>query len=213
MMTTESVWGPVRQDMTDVLAGHPDDVPAVVDQLTKLQDVLQRVPPLLGSPPKRYGIVYSRVMLTHLARRAEELAIILIPEIEMPGHCYAMLQALPELRDPADRGIYRNVLNPAIAQTYEVLEAILDEVARLFSSPWIHIGADEVPADMRAYLSSARQAGQNASTAGVGRLLLTHLMPGESPAAAVEAAAFCGPAEIARTGAALELGPGPTRHS
>jgi len=73
--------------------------------------------------------------------------------------------------------------------------------------------ADEVPADMRAYLSSARQAGQNASTAGVGRLLLTHLMPGESPAAAVEAAAFCGPAEIARTGAALELGPGPTRHS
>lgn len=112
------------------------------------------VPPLLGSPPKRYGIVYSRVMLTHLARRAEELAITLIPEIEMPGHCYAMLQALPELRDPADRGIYRNVLNPAIAQTYEVLEAILDEVARLFSSPWIHIGADEVPAD--AWLGSPR---------------------------------------------------------
>jgi hexosaminidase len=65
-----------------------------------------------------------------------------------------MLQALPELRDLADRGIYRNVLNPAIAQTYEVLEAILDEVARLFSSPWIHIGADEVPAD--AWLGSPR---------------------------------------------------------
>ena len=50
-MSTESVWGPVRQEMADVLAGHPDDVPAVVDQLTKLQDVLHRVPPLLRSNP------------------------------------------------------------------------------------------------------------------------------------------------------------------
>ena len=112
------------------------------------------IPPLLGSPAQRYGIVYSRATLAHLARRAEELAITLVPEIEMPGHCYAMLQALPELRDPADAGIHRNVLNPALVQTYEVLEAILDEVARLFSSPWIHIGADEVPTD--AWLCSPR---------------------------------------------------------
>jgi hexosaminidase len=105
------------------------------------------VPPLLGSPGKRYGIVYSRAMLAELARRAEELAIALVPEIEMPGHCYAMLQALPELRDPADAGFHRNVLNPAMAQTYDVLESIFGEVARLFSSPWIHIGGDEVPAD------------------------------------------------------------------
>ena len=48
---TESVWGPVHQDMTALLADHPDDVPAVVDQLTKLQDILDRVPPLLGSNP------------------------------------------------------------------------------------------------------------------------------------------------------------------
>jgi hypothetical protein len=48
---TETVGGPVDQDMTDLLTGHPDDVPAVVDQLTKLQDVLDRVPPLLGGNP------------------------------------------------------------------------------------------------------------------------------------------------------------------
>lgn len=56
---TESVWGPVQQDMTALLARDPDDVPAVVDQLTKLQDVLERIPPLLGGNPladfnKRY---------------------------------------------------------------------------------------------------------------------------------------------------------------
>jgi hypothetical protein len=48
---TESVWGPVHQDMNTLLAGHPDDVPAVVDQLTKLQDIVERVPPLLGGNP------------------------------------------------------------------------------------------------------------------------------------------------------------------
>ena len=48
---TESVWGPVKQEMSDLLQSHPDDVPAVVDQLTKLQDILGRVPPLLVENP------------------------------------------------------------------------------------------------------------------------------------------------------------------
>jgi hypothetical protein len=51
MITESSVWGPVQRDMADVLAGHPDDVPAVVGQLTALQDILVHVPPLLGSNP------------------------------------------------------------------------------------------------------------------------------------------------------------------
>jgi hypothetical protein len=48
---TQSVWGPVRQEMHDLLQGHPDDVPAVVDQLIKLQDILNCVPPLLHNNP------------------------------------------------------------------------------------------------------------------------------------------------------------------
>jgi Family of unknown function (DUF5995) len=48
---TGSVWGSVQQDMSSLLAGHPDDVPAVVDQLAKMQDVLERLPPLGGSNP------------------------------------------------------------------------------------------------------------------------------------------------------------------
>jgi hypothetical protein len=43
----QSVWGPVQLEMSELLAGYPDDVPAVVDQLTKLQDIIGRVPPLL----------------------------------------------------------------------------------------------------------------------------------------------------------------------
>jgi ribonuclease BN (tRNA processing enzyme) len=51
---------------------------------------------------------------------------------------------------------------------------------------------DDVPADSRAHLTSARDAGRQAATAGVGRLLLTHLMPGTDPAAARAAAADAG---------------------
>ncbi len=43
---------------------------------------------------------------------------------------------------------------------------------------------DQVPADSRRYLSSARSAGLNAAAAGSRRLLLTHLMPGTDQAAA-----------------------------
>lgn len=47
---------------------------------------------------------------------------------------------------------------------------------------------DEVEAQDARYLSSARQAGEYAARAGVGRLLLTHLWPDTDPAAYLAAA-------------------------
>jgi hexosaminidase len=112
------------------------------------------VPPLLGSRADRYGIVYSAADLGRLSERARNVSIVVVPEIEMPGHSYCLLQAIPELRDPSETGVYRsiqnfpnNALNPAVPKTWDVVEAVLDEVARLFPSHWIHVGADEVPRD------------------------------------------------------------------
>ncbi|MDG4828995.1 MBL fold metallo-hydrolase [Solwaraspora sp. WMMD1047] len=66
---------------------------------------------------------------------------------------------------------------------------------------------EETPVDDRAYLSTARQAGEYAAAAGVGRLVLTHLWPGTEPNAAADAArhAFNGPVDIA--GPSLSLTP------
>jgi hexosaminidase len=112
------------------------------------------IPPLLGSPPGRYGVIYSAADIARLEGRARDVAVTIVPEIEMPGHNYGLLQAIPGLRDPSESGVYRsvqqfpnNALNPAVPKTYEVVEAVLDEVARLFSSHWIHVGADELPPD------------------------------------------------------------------
>ena len=69
---TGSVWGPVHQDMCALLTRHPEDVPAVVDQLTKLQDVLERIPPLLaGNPLADFNKLYLRITTSVLERLYE----------------------------------------------------------------------------------------------------------------------------------------------
>ncbi|MBN9234717.1 MULTISPECIES: beta-N-acetylhexosaminidase [Phyllobacteriaceae] len=110
------------------------------------------LPPLLGSGPARTGGYYNKASVRAVVAQAGRLGIEVIPEIDVPGHCYAMLQAIPELRDPAEHGFYQSVqgfpnncLNPAREETYQVLETVLDEVIELFPFKRIHVGADEVP--------------------------------------------------------------------
>jgi ribonuclease BN (tRNA processing enzyme) len=66
-----------------------------------------------------------------------------------------------------------------------------------------------VPASAARFLSSAWQAGQDAARAGVGRLLLTHLLPGTAPglAEAAARAGFDGEVGVALGGVAADLGP------
>jgi ribonuclease BN (tRNA processing enzyme) len=66
---------------------------------------------------------------------------------------------------------------------------------------------DRVPEDAREYLSSARQAGRHAADADVGRLLLTHLLPGTSTTAARDAAndSYQGKIDVATAGLAFRL--------
>jgi hexosaminidase len=112
------------------------------------------IPPSLGSPGGRYGNFYSRRDIEALKNHAAQLGIGLVPEIEMPAHAFALLQAMPDLRDPLDAGT--NILNPALTQTYAVLFDILRCVNEVFDSSWIHLGGDEVPPDAWDNSSIAR---------------------------------------------------------
>lgn len=110
------------------------------------------VPPLLGSGPERSGGYYTKAAVREIVELAGQLGIEIIPEIDVPGHCYAMLQAIPALRDPGESGKYfsvqafpNNCINPAREETYRVLETIFDELIELFPFKAIHVGADEVP--------------------------------------------------------------------
>ncbi|QEN90108.1 beta-N-acetylhexosaminidase [Labrys sp. KNU-23] len=111
------------------------------------------IPSLLGSGAAPTGGYYTKAMIRRIVDLATRLGIDVVPEIDMPGHCYSVLQSLPSLRDPDEQGEYfsiqgfpNNCLNPAREETYAFVEKLLDELLELFPSRTIHVGADEVPA-------------------------------------------------------------------
>ena len=110
------------------------------------------LPPLLGSGPQPTGGYYSKAVIRQVVALADSLAIAVIPEIDMPGHFYAALQSLPQLRDPNETGEYQSVqgfpnnsLNPAHEPVYRFVETVIDEMLELFPAGIFHLGADEVP--------------------------------------------------------------------
>jgi hexosaminidase len=115
----------------------------------------------LGDKPQRissvpHGGCYSREDIREIVAYASERHIVVVPEIEMPGHTRAWLSAYPEYAVFPDRaagmglwpvwGVSKDVLAPR-PKTLEAVRRLLDEVCELFPSPWIHIGGDEAPRD------------------------------------------------------------------
>ena len=94
---------------------------------------------------------YTREEIKEIVRRAADLHIRIVPEIDMPGHSAAILSVLHELGcfppqefaggGPADK--VRNVLCPGRDAVLRFYEDVLDAVCDLFPDPVIHLGGDE----------------------------------------------------------------------
>ncbi|MEN8255950.1 MAG: family 20 glycosylhydrolase, partial [Verrucomicrobiota bacterium] len=109
------------------------------------------VGPAVEGKPK-YGGFYTQEEIREVVQYAADRFITVVPEIEMPGHSRAALDAYPEMyctgkpyeRKPDDE----HYLPPFCAgndQSFVFLENILEEVLELFPSECIHIGGDEAP--------------------------------------------------------------------
>jgi hexosaminidase len=119
-----------------------------------LLDHLNEGPERISTVP--HGGFYSQEDLREIVAYAAARHIVVVPEIEMPGHTGAWLAAYPEFAVFPDQaaglpvrtrwGINRDVLAPR-RQTLEACRRVLDEVCEIFPSPWIHIGGDEAPRD------------------------------------------------------------------
>lgn len=114
-----------------------------------------------------YGGFYTQKQIRELVQYAEERHITIVPEVDLPGHSSALLQAMPELtcdnvekqkhvqyfRDyPMRNTNYirhrgSNVVCAGKESVYPVIENILDELIDLFPSEYIHVGGDEVKKD------------------------------------------------------------------
>jgi len=93
---------------------------------------------------------YTQDEARRLVAYAHARGIDVIPEIEMPGHAQAALAAYPELgHGPPPEvwtrwGISERIYNVE-DETLAFLEEVLAQVARIFPSPYVHLGGDEVP--------------------------------------------------------------------
>ena len=99
-----------------------------------------------------YGGFYTQDEAREVVAYAKERFVTVIPEIEMPGHALAALQAYPELgctggpyRAAETWGVFDDVFCAGKDQTFEFLQGVLDEVIEIFPSEYIHIGGDECP--------------------------------------------------------------------
>ena len=99
-----------------------------------------------------YGGYYTQDEIREVVAYAAERGIMVIPEIEMPGHAVAALAAYPWLGCTGGPyevmrtwGVSEDVLCIGKESTLGFLKDVLTEVLELFPSEYIHIGGDESP--------------------------------------------------------------------
>ena len=100
-----------------------------------------------GIPHKGF---YTQEQIKDIVAFADSLGIVIIPEIDLPGHMVAALASYPELGctggpyEVRQRwGIANESLCAGREMTMRFLEDVLTEVMALFPSEYIHIGGDE----------------------------------------------------------------------
>lgn len=99
----------------------------------------------------RHGGYYTQAELRDLVSYARSQGVMVVPEIDMPGHMRAARAAYPELGyEPATFGVGRSWgVYPEVLRVDEAGLAfctdILSELVEVFDAPYVHIGGDEVP--------------------------------------------------------------------
>jgi hypothetical protein len=87
---------------------------------------------------------YTQDDIREIVDYARDRHIVVVPEIDMPGHATAANRAYPEFSGGGSERCPEFTFNPGREETYAYLEGILREVAGLFPGQWIHFGGDEV---------------------------------------------------------------------
>ncbi|MGV3604449.1 MAG: beta-N-acetylhexosaminidase [Dyadobacter fermentans] len=105
--------------------------------------------------PKEFEGYYSQAQITDLVRYAAQRHVEIIPEIESPGHEIAALNAYPSLScfgsiPPtfpffAGPTVTHEIFCAGNDSTYTFFKDVLNEVADVFPSGYVHLGGDEAP--------------------------------------------------------------------
>lgn len=117
--------------------------------------------PVMGNRNKSdetpFSFSYTQEEIKEVVKYANERAITVVPEIEVPGHAAAAITAYPELGNKdipnykpevvTKWGVFPYIYSPS-DETFQFLDNVFEEICVLFpKSPYIHIGGDEAPKD------------------------------------------------------------------
>jgi hexosaminidase len=111
----------------------------------------------VGGDPGGY---YSQADYAEITDYARSRHMVVVPEIDMPGHTNAALNAYPELNcdgtaPPVHTGIEVGFSSLCIQKeiTYDFVEDVIRELAEMTPGRYIHIGGDEAQATSTCRLS------------------------------------------------------------
>ena len=100
---------------------------------------------------EKWGGYYTQSELRDIVRYAAQRNIEVIPEVDMPGHSRGICAIKPEILcnftpdTSRTNGLdIRNVWCAAKESNYAIIEDIVAELSKIFTSEYIHIGGDEV---------------------------------------------------------------------
>lgn len=121
---------------------------------------------------------YTKSKIRAIVEYAKERNIVVVPELEMPSHCSAILAAYPKLsctgekkEVPTTFGTLHRSFCPGKRETYEFLDKLLDEWCELFPSKLFHIGADETAGSLWKNCPDCRKTVAENGLAGTHELL------------------------------------------
>ena len=119
-------------------------------RLTEVGAIGDRTNP--DGPERLY---FSREDIREIVAHASRNHIMVVPEIDMPGHSMAAARSYPEFFDG------HKTFNPAKEESYAFVRGVLTEVMELFPGGYLHFGGDEVREhrwaempEMRAFMES-----------------------------------------------------------
>lgn len=119
----------------------------------------------VGGGPGGY---YTQAQYTEIVRYAQARHIVVIPEVDMPGHTHAALASYPELTCSGNApalytGTHVGFSSLCVGKeiTYAFLDDVIGEIAALTPGPYFHLGGDEAAAtprpDYSAFIEQAQE--------------------------------------------------------
>lgn len=101
-------------------------------------------------PPRGNSGFYTQEDFKDLQAYAASKNVVVIPEIDLPGHVNAALAAIPQLNPDSQAKpmsttseVGWSTLSADLPVTYEFVREVLGQLAAITTGPYVHIGGDE----------------------------------------------------------------------